>query len=178
LSYLADSPVETVSASMVDDEVVCSDKMSIILKFTDGSIGTINYFANGAKIYPKERLEIFSDGRVLTVENFRITKGYGFGNFKKFRTSRQDKGHKHEIAAFVNLLINGGKILIPFEQLVNVTKASFAVMDSAAKGKTINLQQQEQPLGSEWPLSNLFYNSHQQFAICEESKSQDKFENV
>ena len=78
------------------------DKMSILLGFADGSVGTVNYFANGAKSYPKETLEVFSDGRVIRMENFRITTGYGFKGFRSFRTWRQDKGHRTEIAAFVD----------------------------------------------------------------------------
>jgi predicted dehydrogenase len=140
LSHLADSPVTTVSASMLGGDVaIRNDKMSIILRFADGSIGTVNYFANGSKSYPKERLEIFSDGRILTMENFRITRGYGFKGFKRFKTLRQDKGHDSEVAAFIDLIANGGEPLITFEQLTNVTKASFAAVESALKNQTIVL---------------------------------------
>ena len=48
-----------------------SDKMSIVLGFEDGSVGTVNYFANGSKAYPKEQVEVFSEGRVLRLDNFR-----------------------------------------------------------------------------------------------------------
>ncbi len=141
LSHLAGSPVATVSASMVGGNMtVCSDKMSILLRFADGSIGVVNYFANGSKSYPKERLEIFSDGRILTMENFRITRGHGFKGFKKFRTMRQDKGHSSEVEAFVDLVADGGEPLITFDQLTNVTKASFAAVESALKNQTIVLQ--------------------------------------
>jgi len=110
--------------------------MSIILGFEDGSVGTVNYFANGSKKYPKETLEVFSEGRVARLENFRRVLGYGFKNFRKFKTSRQDKGHRAEFAAFVDLVTNGGDPLIPFDQLVNVTRASFAAVESA-KGKGV-----------------------------------------
>ena len=140
LSHLAGSPVTTVSASMVGgDAAIRSDKMSIILRFADGSIGTVNYFANGSKSYPKDRLEIFSDGCILTMENFRITRGYGFKGFKRFKTLRQDKGHDSEVAAFIDLIANGGEPLITFDQLTNVTKASFAAVESALKNQTIVL---------------------------------------
>jgi hypothetical protein len=44
---------------------------TIQLAFADGSLGTIHYFANGSKSFPKERLEIFAAGRVLQLDNFR-----------------------------------------------------------------------------------------------------------
>jgi hypothetical protein len=84
-------------------------------------------------------LEIFSDGRVLRMENFRRTLGYGFKGFSKFKTSRQDKGHNAEMAAFIARVISGGEQLIPFERLANTTRATFAAIESARTGKTIRL---------------------------------------
>jgi len=140
LSHIADSPVKKVSAMMVGDgPAVRDDKMSIILGFADGSVGTVNYFANGSKSYPKETLEVFSDGRVLKVENFRVTRGYGFARFKKFKTLRQDKGHKNEVVSFVDRINTGGEPLIPFDQLANVALASFAATSSAKENQTIVL---------------------------------------
>jgi predicted dehydrogenase len=140
LSYIADAPVVTVSAIMMGDvPAIRSDKMSIVLGFGDGSVGTVNYFSNGSKAYPKETLEIFSDNRVLRTENFRVTRGYGFKGFKKFKTLRQDKGHKTEMAVFIDRISNGGEALIPFERVVNSTEASFAAMESAQKKQTIVL---------------------------------------
>jgi len=165
LSHLAGSPVTSVSAGMVGGNgPIREDRMSILLGFADGSVGTVNYFANGAKSYPKETLEIFGDGRVIRMENFRVTTGYGFNGFRSFRTWRQDKGHRAEIAAFVdavrscNLAFPGpgengdspnfslGEKkdsphfpLIPFEQIVNATRASFAAMESAKTGFVIKL---------------------------------------
>lgn len=140
LSYIADSPVKTVSAMMVGDgPAIREDKMSIVLGFEDGSVGTVNYFANGPKSYPKEMLEVFSDGRVLKVDNFRVTRSYGFAGFRKFKTLRQNKGHNNEIEAFINRIATGGEALIPFNQLANITEASFAAMESAQKNQTVIL---------------------------------------
>ena len=138
--HLTGSHVKTVAATMMGAGVaVKEDKMSISLGFEDGSIGTVNYFANGAKAYPKELLEVFSDGRVLRLENFRRTVGYGFRGFRKFKTLRQDKGHKAEFAALVNHAAIGGKPLIPLSDLVNVTLASFGAMTAARETRTIVL---------------------------------------
>jgi predicted dehydrogenase len=84
-------------------------------------------------------LEVFSDGRVVRMENFRATFGYGFKRFSKFKTWRQDKGHDREIAAFIERVSQGGEPLIPFSELANITRASFAAMESAATGQTVHL---------------------------------------
>jgi predicted dehydrogenase/threonine dehydrogenase-like Zn-dependent dehydrogenase len=140
LSFIASSPIKSVSAAMVGDgPAVRDDKISIMLEFADGSIGTVNYFANGAKSYPKESLEIFSEGKVLRLDNFRLIRGFGFNSFKKFKTARQDKGHAAQFDLFIKRVEQGGEPLIPFSQLKNVTRASFAAVRSARERMIISL---------------------------------------
>ena len=139
--YLSGSPVLAVaSAQMVTGVAIHEDKMSITLTFADGSIGTINYFANGSKAYPKETLEVFSEGRVARIDNFRRTTAIGFKGLRRFKTRRQDKGHAAEFAAFIDLVAEGGEPLIPLHELVNVSLASFAAMTSARERRYIDLQ--------------------------------------
>ena len=140
LSFVAGSQITDVSAMrMGEGGTVRDDKMAIILQFADGSVGTVNYFSNGSRSYSKEMLEVFSDGRVLRMENFRYTRGYGFAGFKKFKTSRQNKGHNAEVAAFVDVIAKGGVPLIPFADLSNITRATFAAVESAKQRITIHL---------------------------------------
>ena len=67
---------------------------------------------------------MFSDRRVLELDNFRVLRGYGWSGFSRFKTARQDKGHRAEYEQFVHRLANGGEPLIPFDQLENVTWTS------------------------------------------------------
>ena len=106
------------------------DTVTINLKFCDGSIGTIHYFANGSKSFPKERLEIFSDGRVLQLDNFRKLRGYNWPGFKKMDLWRQDKGHKACARAFVRAVSEGSKSPIPSEQLFEVAKTTILLAES------------------------------------------------
>jgi predicted dehydrogenase len=139
-AHLAGSPVASVSAMMIGEgPAVRDDKMSILLGLADGSIAAVNYFSNGAKSFPKESLEVYSEGRVLRMVNFRRTDGYGFSGFRKFKTARQDKGHKAEISRFIARLKEGGQPLISLFEMCNVTRASFAAVESARSGKTIRL---------------------------------------
>ncbi len=138
--FLTGSKVRSVAAHQMERGVATrEDKMSISLGFEDGSVGTVNYFANGSKAYPKEAMEIFSDQRVVRMENFRRTTAFGFKGFKKLKTMRQDKGHTAQFAAFVDRVRDGGAPLIPLDELVNVTLASFAAMTAAAEGRTVCL---------------------------------------
>jgi len=138
--FLTGSRVTRVSAIMIGEGVaVRTDKMALSLEFADGSIGTINYFANGSKSYPKELLEVFSEGRVIRMENFLHTIGYGVRGLGSFRTWRQDKGHRAEIALFIDRVAHGGGPLIPMPELANVTRASFAAVESASTGQRVDV---------------------------------------
>lgn len=143
MQYLSGSRVQSVSAHrMGEGPVVRDDKMVITFGFEDGSIGALHYLANGAKSYPKEEIKVFSDERVICIENFRQTVGYGFNGFKKFKTSRQDKGHATQFSTFIDRVASGGDQLIPLDDLVNTTLASFAAVTSAVEGRTINLDRE------------------------------------
>jgi predicted dehydrogenase len=138
--FLAGAPISSVAAAMMGQGVgVKEDKMALVVSLADGSIGTVNYFANGSRSFPKEQMEVFSEGRVLKLDNFRRLDGYGFKGFRKLKTWRQDKGHAAEFAAFVDRLSQGGQPLIPVGELVNVTLASFAAMTAAREGRTVRL---------------------------------------
>lgn len=110
-----------------------TDNASILVKFENGSNGVINYFANGHKSYSKERVEVYSQGKTLVMDNFRKTEGFGFKGFSKLKTG-QDKGHKNQFNKLINTLKAGGEPLMPFDDIVNVTLASFAAIKSLKAG--------------------------------------------
>ena len=100
------------------------DTATIQLKFEDNSIGTINYFSNGSKSFPKEKLEIFAGGGILELNNFRKLVGYDWPGFKKMNLWRQDKGHQNCVNAFVDAVSNNKPPPIPFEEILEVSKIS------------------------------------------------------
>lgn len=122
LRYLAGAPIAAHSRIVMDS--ANEDTVSLQLGFTDGSIGTVHYFANGCKAFPKERLEVFAAGRVLQLDNFRKLKGYAWPGFRNMNLWSQDKGQKACAAAFVNAISNGGTAPIPFAEIVEVSRVS------------------------------------------------------
>ena len=103
------------------------DNASISLSFEDGSIGIIHYLTNGHKSFPKERLEVFADGRILQLNNFRGLRGFGWPGFKRMNLWRQNKGQKECVAAFVNALKQGRESPIPFKEIIEVSKITIEV---------------------------------------------------
>ncbi|MCA9872531.1 MAG: bi-domain-containing oxidoreductase [Anaerolineales bacterium] len=135
LRFLVGQPIAGVRAHMMGrapGAAVPEDKMSICLDFADGSMGTVHYLANGSKQFPKERVEVFSQGRILALDNFRTLQGYGWSGLGKKRLWRQDKGHQAEVNAFVARTQQGGEWLIPWAELKEVTLATFVAVEQAA----------------------------------------------
>ena len=115
-----------------------TDNASILVKMENGSSGVVNYFSNGAKSYSKERLEVFSQEKVLIMDNFIKTLGYGVKGFSKLRT-KLDKGHKAQFSQIIEKINKGSIQLIPYDELINVTKASLAAIESLKKGAWIKV---------------------------------------
>jgi predicted dehydrogenase len=125
--------VQVVGLGQAAGDAVQDDKVTCTLTFADGSCGTIHYLANGHKTFPKERLEAFCAGRILQLNNFRQLRGYGWPGFRSMRLWRQDKGHRAAVAAFLQAIREGCPSPIPFDELVEVTRVSFAVANAAKR---------------------------------------------
>lgn len=139
ITYLTGSKVKAVCMnSMGINPEENTDNATILLKYENGSTGVINYFSNGSKSYSKERVEVYSQDRTLIMDNFRKTEGFGFKGFSKLKT-KLDKGHKNQFHKLINQTKKGGQALIPFEEIVNTTKASFAAIESLKTNKWIQL---------------------------------------
>ena len=126
MRYLAGSEIISVQARRMGDTSVAitEDKAAFILGFADGSFGTINYLANGAASFPKERIEAFAGGRVLQLDNFIKLKGYGWPNFNKLNLWKQDKGQNACAAAFLKAIESGSATPIPAEEIFEVARVT------------------------------------------------------
>ncbi len=139
ITYLTGSKVKAVcmNAMGINPEEN-TDNATILLKYENGSTGVINYFSNGSKAYSKERVEVYSQDRTLVMDNFRKTEGFGFKGFSNLKT-KLDKGHKNQFHKLIVQTKNGGSALIPFDEIVNTTNASFAAIESLKMNQWIQL---------------------------------------
>lgn len=139
ITFLTGSRIEEVCASGLGPTVTAnSDNATILLKYENGSHGVVNYFANGNKSYPKERVEVYSQEKNLILDNFRTLRGYGFRGFSKLKT-RLDKGHRNQFELFGRRIAEGGESLIPLAEIFNTTEASFAAVESMVSGQWVRV---------------------------------------
>ncbi|MDA7657838.1 bi-domain-containing oxidoreductase [Verrucomicrobia bacterium] len=127
LRFLAGSPISGVQIAkcQAPGSAGKGDTLTVLLSFEDGSTGTIQYLSNGHKGVSKERLDVYCGGKVVSLDNFRKLTGYGWKGFKNMNLWRQDKGHAAEMAALIDAVTEGKPSPIPFEEIVEVTRASF-----------------------------------------------------
>jgi predicted dehydrogenase len=139
LTFLAGSaPVSVTAHALPDAGKYREDNVSMTFTFADGSVGVVDYLANGDKSFPKERLEVFCGGRVAVLDDFRALEMIRDGN-KKMIKKAQDKGWRDEWVAFAKAIREGGQSPIPYEQLIGVTRSTFAVLESLRTRTTIKI---------------------------------------
>jgi predicted dehydrogenase len=142
LRSLIAAPVKTIQAACVqtdDKSQINRDSVAITLTYRDGSVGTIIYHPMGNSQYPKEKLEIASDGMIINLDDYRQMQVYGRKK-SKFK-SKQDKGFDAEIEAFINAIMNGGSAPIAFSELVESTLVTFAIHRSLDEGRVVFLDE-------------------------------------
>ncbi len=132
MRFLAGSKIKTFSAMKMgqnDYVEVTEDKAIITITFEDGSAGSIHYFANGGKSFPKERVEVFCDDAVLQLDNFRKLTGFGWKGFSKMNLWSQDKGQAACSQAFMDAVKAGGLSPIPQDEIFEVARVSVDIAE-------------------------------------------------
>ncbi|MEC7742659.1 MAG: bi-domain-containing oxidoreductase [Pseudomonadota bacterium] len=133
LRHLAGAPIvshHAVALGAHDAVAVREDKAVITLEFADGSIGTIQYLANGHNAVAKERLEVFAAGRVMQLDNFLRLKLSGWPGVKGARLWRQDKGQGACAAAFMQAVRGEAKAAIPVQEVFESSRVSIEIANA------------------------------------------------
>ena len=136
MRFLAGSKIKSFYAVKMgknDFVEVTEDKAVISLSFEDGSMGSIHYFANGGKSFPKERIEVFCDNAVLQLDNFRKLRGFGWKGFTKMNLWSQDKGQGSCVDAFMKSVREGGENPIPQDEIFEVAHVSVDIAEMLRK---------------------------------------------
>ena len=122
LRHLAASPIEDLQLLSAADNKPCPDTFSLQLRFADGSIGTVHYFANGSKAFPKERLEVFAAGKVLRLDNYRKLRPGASQGSAHVVSFLKTKVQQACCAAFLKAIESGGPPPIPMSELFEVQR--------------------------------------------------------
>ncbi len=132
MSFLTGALPASVYAESIGSDnsrMTDADNVSIIVKFSNGSIGTLIYLANGDKGLGKEYCEVSGGGRTAIMNNFSDVTFFKNGGRKKVKHDG-GKGHRQEVAAFLKAVKGESRAIIPFDSLYATTLTTIEAMES------------------------------------------------
>jgi predicted dehydrogenase/threonine dehydrogenase-like Zn-dependent dehydrogenase len=111
-----------------------ADTLCVVVKLSDGSVGNINYFANGDRRLPKERIEVYGGGRAAVMDDFRALEIYRDGKRKVVRRLTQDKGFAQELAVFISTVRTGAPLPVAWRGLFLTSLTTLKIESALRSG--------------------------------------------
>ncbi|OPX84850.1 MAG: 4-carboxy-2-hydroxymuconate-6-semialdehyde dehydrogenase [Pelotomaculum sp. PtaB.Bin104] len=130
-TYFTGAKVVTVNAQAITPSTgyySYSDNFVATMTFEDGSVATLTYTALGTSEYPKEQMEVFVDGKVLVLNDFKRLNVVG-AKVKGLESKSPDKGQKEELVEFARAIKQGSEWPIPLWQQIQATEIALLVED-------------------------------------------------
>jgi predicted dehydrogenase/threonine dehydrogenase-like Zn-dependent dehydrogenase len=127
-SLVGDVEVESVAARGIRADgtrLAANDNFVATVAYADGSVCTLTYTALGNRDHPKERMEVFADGMVIALDDYKTLSVAGRGS--GWRGTTQQKGHVEELEALARALRDGGAWPISLDEQLRAMRIAFAV---------------------------------------------------
>jgi predicted dehydrogenase/threonine dehydrogenase-like Zn-dependent dehydrogenase len=144
LSYVAGAPAVSVAGSVLRPAHASRDDLenvSVVVRYANGSVGTLIYVTQGGAQTPKERLEVFGGSMTVVMDNFRQLSVFsGSGRERRRSGYGGNKGQKQEMASFIAAC--RGEAAWPFDEMVELTRLTIAAERAARSGERVDLQSQ------------------------------------
>jgi len=133
--YLAGAPISALEVLTARRSGRPVDDIAMIqIGFEDGSVAAVQYLANGSRSFPKERIELFFEGKTVRIDNYRKLLVWGVPGMATRWPQSQDKGHAALAAAYMDAVRRGGKSPIPLDELLEVSEWSVRAAEMASAG--------------------------------------------
>ncbi len=116
-----------------------NDNVVINMRFADGSVGNIAYAADGDRALPRERVEVYCDGKTAVLNDFRKLELYSNGKRKRIGLRDQDMGYHEEMAHFANVARGRCESKLSVEEIFCSTKTVLCVHDSLGSGRVVDI---------------------------------------
>lgn len=98
------------------------DNYLINLKFEDQSLMNINYNSIGSPKAPKEYIQIFKQGFILEITDFKNLRIYSDKGLREIKLKYIDKGHKKQYEEIAKFLKGESNIISSLSDVFNSTK--------------------------------------------------------
>jgi predicted dehydrogenase len=127
------------AAALPDAGRYTRDNVTATISFEDGSVANLVYAANGDRAVAKEYFEVFCGNSVARIDDFTALHLSRNGKTETLK-GRRDKGHRREIELTVEAMKQSEASPISFEELVEVTEATFAVEEAIRTQQIVTLE--------------------------------------
>jgi predicted dehydrogenase/threonine dehydrogenase-like Zn-dependent dehydrogenase len=127
--------VETLTLIPATSYYRRDDNFVATIRFKDGSVASLTYTAMGSEIFPKETMEVFCDGRVITLNDYREVQVHGEPG-EAYRAKTQEKGLREELAAFHQAALGFTEWPIPLWQQLQAADIALRVEDRMRANRT------------------------------------------
>ena len=140
LTHIAGAPATTVYAIGTPDHDLppeLAQSFTATLRCANGAIASIVYAGSGDTKLPKERIEGYSGGVAVVLDDFRRLEIYAGGK-KKTIKQRSDKGHGAQLENFLGA-VAGRCEPPPTESYLASTRATLALAESLRIGMPLDI---------------------------------------
>lgn len=138
-TYLTNSEITNITAAAINPQTnyyLAQDNFSVTCTFKDGSIATLTYTALGSSQYPKETMDVFFDGCVAHLNDYKTLEFHG-RKLRGTKTTNAEKGQLHELEQLSRAIKEGSEWPIPWWQQQQAMEIAFAV-ESKLQAKVVD----------------------------------------
>jgi predicted dehydrogenase len=118
--------VQALAAKPAAPQWARNDNFIATIGYGDGSVCSLTYTALGAKTYPKERMDIFADGKVVILDDFKDLQVHG-AKHKSWSSKSPQKGQFEELEALADTLLKGKPWPISLHEQIQTSRLSLEV---------------------------------------------------
>ena len=142
IEYLTEALPERVQVESISgqsERYLSNDNLIVQIKMSDGSVASILYSAMGDKAFPRERIEIFRDGSVCLLDNFRKLEFVKGGRRRSIKRFGIQWGHREELRTFFSCIMEGKPLPVGIQEYIATTLTTFAIREAMVKGESVKV---------------------------------------
>lgn len=127
-NYLTGETAEKVEAASVRPSSPAwrkNDNFTATITYDGGSLCSLTYTSQGSPEYPKEKMEIFADGKVISLDDYKTLSVNG--KARKWSGAAPDKGHMSQLESLAECLGTGGQWPVSLAEQLSATRVGFQV---------------------------------------------------
>lgn len=119
--------VYAVAVRPANERWLRNDNFVATISYGDGSACTLTYTAMGDKSHPKERMDVYADGRVFSLDDYKTSVVTGGRGVKPWSSNTSQKGQFEELIALSDAVRTTGRWPIDLGSLLRTSRISFEV---------------------------------------------------